>query len=77
MVNQTQKNVGYVNIAARTILQLALDKRDPKIAPKLHNELKKLHTQDLKSRMKPYSHPKVNWRFSQQGQAKRAGRMPA
>jgi len=35
MVNQTQKNVGYVNIAARTILQLALDKRDPKIAPKL------------------------------------------
>ena len=58
MVNQTQKNVGYVNIAARTILQLALDKRDPKTAPKLHNELKKLHTQDLKSRMKTIFPPK-------------------
>ena len=58
MVNQTQKNVGYVNIAARTILQLALDKRDPKIAPKLHNELKKLHTQDLKSRMETIFPPK-------------------
>ena len=58
MVNQTQKNVGYVNITARTILQLALDKRDPKTAPKLHNELKKLHTQDLKSRMKTIFPPK-------------------
>jgi hypothetical protein len=37
---------------------LALDKRDPKIAPKLHNELKKLHTQDLKSRMKTIFPPK-------------------
>ena len=51
MVNQTQKNVGYVNVAARTILQLTLDKRDPKIAPKLH-------TQDLKSRMKTIFPPK-------------------
>ncbi|MDA9855577.1 insulinase family protein [Paracoccaceae bacterium] len=58
MVNQTQKNFGYVNIAARTLVQLALDKRDPKIAPKLHNELKKLHTQDLKSRMKTIFPPK-------------------
>ena len=33
-VNQTQKNVAYVNIAAQTILEFALDKRDPKIAPK-------------------------------------------
>jgi hypothetical protein len=37
---------------------LALDKRDPKIAPKLHNELKKLHTQDLKSRMETIFPPK-------------------
>ncbi len=58
MINQTQKNVGYVNIAARTILQLALDKRDPKIVPKLHKELAKLHTQDLKSRMKTIFPPK-------------------
>ena len=58
MVNQTQKNVGYVKIAARTPLQLALDKRDPKIAPKLHNELKKLYTQVLKSRMKTIFPPK-------------------
>ena len=46
------KKVTYVNITTRTILELALDKRDPKIAPKLHNELAKLHSQDLKSRMK-------------------------
>ena len=38
MVNQTQKNATYVNIAAQTILELALDKRDPKIAPKQHDE---------------------------------------
>jgi len=37
---------------------LALDKRDPKIGPKLHNELKKLHTQDLKSRMETIFPPK-------------------
>ena len=53
-----KKNVTYVNIAAQTILELALDKRDPKIAPKLHNELAKLHSQDLKSRMKTVFPPK-------------------
>ena len=58
MVNQTQKNVGYVNIAAQTILELAVDKRDPKIALKLHNKLAKLHSQDLKSRMKTVFPPK-------------------
>ena len=58
MVNQTQKNVTHVNIVAQTILELALDKRDPKIAPKLHNELAKLHSQDLKSRMKTVFPPK-------------------
>ena len=58
MVNQTQKNVTHVNIVAQTILELALDKRDPKIAPKLHNELAKLHSQDLKSRMKTVVPPK-------------------
>ena len=53
-----KKNVTHVNIAAQTILELALDKRDPKIAPKLHNELTKLHSQDLKSRMKTEFPPK-------------------
>ena len=57
-VNQTQKNVTYVNIAAQTILEFALDERDPKIAPKLHNELAKLHSQDLKLRMKTIFPPK-------------------
>ena len=62
-VHQTQKKVTYLNIAARTILELTLDKRDPKIAPQLHS-------QDLKSRMKTVIPPKSELALLAVGQSK-------
>lgn len=51
VVDGTAQNILYVNIAARTILQLALDGRDPNDAPRLDKLLAAITAKDVKERL--------------------------
>ncbi len=51
MADGTAQNILYVDIAARTILQLALDGRDPSDAPRLDELLAEITAKDVKERL--------------------------
>ncbi|EFO28649.1 peptidase M16 inactive domain superfamily [Roseibium sp. TrichSKD4] len=51
MAEQTTKQVSYVNVAARTMLELALDARDPADAPRVGDLLANVTQQEVKERL--------------------------
>lgn len=51
MAGGTKKNVLYVDVAARTMLELALDGRDPSDAPRLGELLESVTAQDVQERL--------------------------
>ena len=51
LANGTRKNVGFVDTAARTILEFALDNRDPSVTPKLAEELEGIKATDVVERL--------------------------
>ena len=51
MVDGTAQNILYANVVARTILELALDGRDPDDAPRLSELLAAITAKDVKERL--------------------------
>jgi len=51
MSEGSAKNIKYVDIAARSILELALDNRDPGDAPRIGELLKMIQARDVEARM--------------------------
>jgi len=51
MAEGSAKNVKYVDIAARSILELALDNREPSDAPRIGELLKAIQARDVEARM--------------------------
>ncbi len=51
MAERAAKNVRYVDVVARTLLELALDARDPSDAPRLGELLESVTAQDVQERL--------------------------